>query len=40
VIPGTAFGDSGEGYARISYAYSIEKLRMAMEKLGEFVKRM
>ena len=37
VVPGTAFGDSGEGFLRISYAYSIEKLKYAMEKLGEFV---
>ena len=39
VIPGTAFGDSGEGFLRISYAYSIEKLKIAMEKLANFVKR-
>lgn len=40
VIPGTAFGDSGEGFLRISYAYSIEKLKVAMEKLGEFIKKL
>lgn len=39
VIPGTAFGDSGEGFLRISYAYSIEKLKIAMEKLANFIKR-
>lgn len=37
VVPGTAFGDSGEGFLRISYAYSIEKLKFAMEKLSEFI---
>ena len=40
VIPGTAFGDSGEGFLRISYAYSIEKLKAAMEKMEKFVKRL
>ncbi|MBQ2204351.1 MAG: aminotransferase class I/II-fold pyridoxal phosphate-dependent enzyme [Lachnospiraceae bacterium] len=40
VIPGTAFGDSGEGFLRISYAYSIEKLKLAMEKMGEFIKKL
>ena len=38
VVPGTAFGDSGEGFLRISYAYSIEKLEIAMEKLAMFIK--
>lgn len=38
VIPGNAFGDSGEGYIRISYAYSIDKLKTAMEKMVKFVK--
>ena len=37
VVPGSAFGDSGEGFIRISYAYSLEKLKTAMEKLGEYV---
>ena len=36
-VPGTAFGDSGEGYLRISYAYSIEKLKTAMERLEKFI---
>ena len=40
VVPGTAFGDSGEGFLRISYAYSIEKLKIAMEKIGKFVERL
>ncbi len=36
-IPGNAFGDSGEGYLRISYAYSIDNLKIAMERLKHFV---
>ena len=39
-VPGTAFGDSGEGYLRISYAYSLEKLKTAMERLNNFVTRL
>ncbi|MCR5794501.1 MAG: aminotransferase class I/II-fold pyridoxal phosphate-dependent enzyme [Solobacterium sp.] len=37
IIPGTAFGKSGEGFARISYAYSLDHLREAMKRIGEFV---
>ena len=37
VVPGSAFGDSGEGFLRISYAYSIEKLKVAMERIERFV---
>ncbi len=37
VIPGDAFGKSGEGFVRISYAYSIDKLKIAMERLKHFV---
>ena len=37
VVPGTAFGDSGEGFLRISYAYSIEKLKTAMERIALFI---
>lgn len=40
VVPGSAFGDSGEGFLRISYAYSIENLKVAMEKLSKFIKRL
>lgn len=40
VVPGNAFGDSGEGFLRISYAYSLEKLKAAMERLGRFVERL
>ena len=39
-VPGTAFGDSGEGYLRISYAYSLEKLKIAMERLERFVRKL
>ena len=39
-VPGTAFGDSGEGYLRISYAYSLETLKVAMAKLSNFVTRL
>ena len=37
VVPGTAFGACGEGYLRISYAYSLENLKIAMEKLKQFI---
>ncbi len=37
VVPGTAFGDSGEGFLRISYAYSLEQLKTAMGKLEHFI---
>lgn len=40
VVPGSAFGDSGEGYLRISYAYSIEELREALGRLERFIKRL
>ena len=40
VIPGDAFGKCGEGYIRISYAYSIEKLKIAMERLKRFVEKL
>ena len=39
IVPGTAFGDCGEGFLRISYAYSIEDLKEAMERLERFVKK-
>lgn len=38
VVPGTAFGDCGEGFLRISYAYSIENLKVAMDKIEHFIK--
>ncbi|MBQ7469268.1 MAG: aminotransferase class I/II-fold pyridoxal phosphate-dependent enzyme [Pseudobutyrivibrio sp.] len=37
VVPGTAFGDSGEGNVRISYAYSLENLKKAMDRIEEFI---
>ncbi len=37
VVPGTAFGDSGEGFIRISYAYSLESLKTALDRIEEFV---
>ena len=37
IIPGSAFGASGEGYARISYAYSVDHLQTAMERIREFL---
>ncbi len=39
VVPGTAFGDSGEGFVRCSYAYSIRNIEIALERIGNFVKR-
>ncbi len=38
IVPGTAFGDCGEGYMRISYAYSIDSLKKALERIARFVK--
>ena len=38
IVPGTAFGDAGEGYARISYAYSMRHLEEALRRIGEFLK--
>ncbi len=40
VVPGTAFGDCGEGFLRISYAYSIEELKEALGRLERFVNRL
>ena len=37
IIPGSAFGASGEGYARISYAYSVDHLQIAMKRIREFL---
>ena len=37
VVPGTAFGDSGEGFLRISYAYSLEELKEATDRMARFV---
>lgn len=40
VVPGNAFGDSGEGFLRISYAYSLENLKIAIGRLRHFVERL
>ena len=40
LIPGTAFGESGEGHLRISYAYSLENLKKAMQRLKTFVEKL
>lgn len=40
VVPGTAFGDCGEGFLRISYAYSLDDLKMALDRLESFVNRL
>lgn len=40
VVPGSAFGESGEGYIRVSYAYSLEDLKEAIGRLGRFIDRM
>lgn len=37
VVPGSAFGSSGDGFLRISYAYSIESLKIALEKIQKFI---
>ena len=37
VVPGSAFGDSGEGFIRISYAYSLDKLKIAMGRLSHYI---
>lgn len=38
IVPGTAFGDCGEGYARLSYAYSLDHLKEAVKRMDRFVK--
>ena len=40
VVPGTAFGDCGEGYLRISYAYSLENLKIALQRIKNFVEKL
>ena len=40
VVPGTAFGDCGEGFLRISYAYSLENLKLAIGRLEHFVNKL
>ena len=40
LVPGTAFGDSGEGFLRISYAYSLQDLKKALDRIEKFVSRL
>jgi aminotransferase len=40
VVPGTAFGDCGEGYLRISYAYSLKNLKEALGRMDRFIKKL
>ncbi len=40
VVPGTAFGDCGEGFLRISYAYSLEQLKLALSRIESFITRL
>jgi aminotransferase len=40
IVPGTAFGECGEGYARISYAYSVKHIAEALEKIARFVNKL
>lgn len=38
IVPGNAFGESGEGFARISYAYSVEHISVALDRIEAFIK--
>ena len=40
VVPGTAFGECGEGFLRISYAYSLEDLKVALGRLERFIEKL
>ena len=40
VVPGNAFGDCGEGFVRVSYAYSLNHLREAVKRIGEFLEEL
>lgn len=40
VVPGTAFGACGEGFLRISYAYSLENLKVALDRIEHFISRL
>lgn len=39
VVPGTAFGESGEGFVRVSYAYSVENIEVALKRIARFVEK-
>ena len=38
LVPGTAFGESGEGFVRASYCYSVEHIKEALNRIEEFMK--
>lgn len=38
-VPGSAFGEAGEGFIRVSYAYSIDEIKVAIEKIGHFMEQ-
>ena len=40
VVPGSAFGESGEGFIRISYAYSLDDLKEALGRVERFIKKL
>ena len=40
VVPGTAFGECGEGFIRISYAYSLDNLKTALERVQRFIEKL
>ena len=40
VVPGDAFGACGEGYIRVSYCYSIDNIKEAVRRIGEFVREL
>lgn len=40
VVPGSAFGECGEGFLRISYAYSLDDLKIALGRLGKFIRKL
>ena len=40
VVPGNAFGDCGEGFLRISYAYSLDKLKEGLDRIKNFIEKL
>ena len=40
IVPGTAFGDCGEGFVRVSYCYSVDHLKEALKRTAEFIKEL
>ncbi|MBR7184535.1 MAG: aminotransferase class I/II-fold pyridoxal phosphate-dependent enzyme, partial [Clostridia bacterium] len=40
IVPGTAFGAGGEGFARISYAYSVKHIHEALNRMEDFLKKL